>query len=369
MSKFILVLVGLISINVHADEWLCRSQSAVKQGSSTITTCGIGDATDERTSRDLARENAITEFRKLCSVSADCREFDYNVEPKRLECEQHDDGTVCYQAIQFEILNTKRKEIYLDMDDIEKQLATKRREVDLQERKINRLRELKAQSELSEKNEAKLQILQTNMNKAQGETIKLEEEADPNSSGYVYTHQLFKNSFKLSTSYWSTNFFKTNETNALLTLGYEYRPVKWFGFGVSYGFGTDLGSTDVKSENDTAKTGTPNTTSSQNGTTQIHDLSISGNLYVHKSWYLKGEAGYAHATQNVYSNTYGPLGTSTVNSSYQNSIDKHYVGGSIGYDSRNHEKGVGFFGEVGARETLGDGRVGMIGTIGFNFGF
>jgi hypothetical protein len=291
------------------------------------------------------------------------------VEPKRLDCEQHEDGTVCYQAIQFEILNTKRKEIYLDMDDIEKELKTKRREVDLQQKKINKLKELKAQSELSEKNEVKLHILETNENKAEGEKIKLEEEAQPDKSGYIYTHQLFKNSIKVSTTYWNTNFFKTSETNALLTLGYEYRPVTWFGFGVSYGFGTDLGSTDVKSQNDTTKTGTPNTQSNQPGMSQIHDLSVSGNLYARKGLYFKGEVGYAHATQNVYSNTYGPLGTSTQSSSYQNSADKYYVGSSVGYDSRNHEKGMGFFGEIGARESVGDGKLGMVGTVGFNFGF
>lgn len=360
-----LVLI-LMSVSAHAEDWICKTQSSFKQGPTTIMTCGIGKSENVVEARDAARERAISEFRRLCSISSDCRDFDYNVEPKRLECETSQGETTCYQAIEFEILDTKRKEIYLDMTDIEKQLNIKKREVQAQEAKINKLKELKSQSELSQKNEIKLEIMEKNVDKIEGEKIKLEEQAEPDNSGYVYTHQLYKNSFKIATKYWNTDFFKTGELNAILDLTYEYRPVNWFGLGVSYGFGTDLGSTQVQSESDVSKTGTPNSSDKADGTVQIRDIGISAIFYGKKGLYLKTEAGVAQATKKVYETSYGPLGTALKTDQSTVTNSKTYIGSSIGYDSRNHQKGLGFFGEVGVRES---GKLEVVGSAGMNFGF
>jgi hypothetical protein len=364
MKNIIVLVVGIVSIHAHADDWICKTQSVIKQSQATIITCGIGEETSESVARDLAREDAVQEFRRFCQESSDCREFDYNVEPKRLDCERHGQLISCYQALQFNILDVKRKDIYLDLPNVEKQLAQKKHEIFVQELRIDRLKELKAQSELTEKNRKILGDLESKVQKSQAEQIKLESEAMPE-SGYIYTHQLFKNSIKISTSYWNASFFKKGELNSFLNLGYEYRPTKRLGLGITYGFGTDLTSAGTTQQN----TGTPNTQSAQPGSTQIHDLSVYDTLYLSGGLYLKGELGYAHAIQNVYSVSYGPLGTATQSSASQNETSKMYMGTSLGYDSRNHEKGMGFFVEVGARQSFSDGKLGAVGVAGFNFGF
>lgn len=353
------MLLYLLFSIAHADDWFCKSQSAAKQGPSTIIVCGTGST------RDAAMENALDQFKKLCQASSDCREFDYNVEPKRTEC----DHSECFQAIQFNILRTKRKEVFLDLHEIENQLRAKKLELQIQQDKLDKLMQLKTQSELSERNQARLEMLEKSLNQTKGEQLKLQDLSDPDANGYIYMHQLFKNSFQISTKYWRTSFFQNSELNSILDFRYEYRFNPQIGAGISYGFGTDLSSQQIRNSSDVSKTGPVNSTDHINGTTQIKDLVLSGTFYPRQALYVKVELGYAQATQKTYDVKYGPIGTVIQTQENTAYVSKTYAGASAGYDSRHFQKGIGFFGEAGFRESFSDGALNLVGNIGMNFGF
>ena len=105
MSTSILLLISLLSVNVHADSWLCTEESSQRSGN-IINACGIGLGSEENTARLKALDNAKLEFKRLCEVSSDCAGRMISVQPQRTTCETEGAGYKCYRLLAFTIGNT-----------------------------------------------------------------------------------------------------------------------------------------------------------------------------------------------------------------------------------------------------------------------
>lgn len=320
----ILLLMVLWDTESHAEEtWLCRDASSVKHGS-TITACGVAESQDLNDARNQARDHAITEFHTICDASADCRDFDYNVIPKRTECQLKGSEQVCYRAIDFEILSKKRRDVFVDLDQ--------------------------ANAELS------------NPNLDEGTRLKLEALTQNQNDGYRYTSQLYSNSFRTFLTYWSA----AGERDMSLGLAYEYRPVHWVGLQLAYAHGGDMSPDQTKSDAD-VPSGAANTSNTLNGTMSYDELSVAALVYTNMyGSYFKAEAGSLIAKREMYDVSYGPLGTGTFTKSKQ-TTSRSFQGLELGFDSRCEDKGFGAYFEIGAR--ISSGYIGPVGTIGLNYGY
>lgn len=362
MKTTIFILILLASTKTMAsDQWLCKDASSQRSGN-IIMACGVGKSVNLETARASAREEAVNEFNRVCALSSDCRTYDYNVIPMRTDCSIEGSQNVCYRAIQFEITDKKRSDIYVDTDQIETDLQNHQAEVFKLQQTVDRLHQLEQTK--AEENALKEQL------KAEGSEIKLEELASQTpavSKGYQYTHLLYDNSFKFGLKYWDAKLTSSSEVDLALNVSYEYRPQHWLGLELNYAHGGDISS--AQSENSVPHTGAANTTQNFNGTGQFNEFGAAALIYLPShGLYLKTEAGMVLASRQNLSVQYGQLSTGTVNKTNK-TVDTSYTGLSIGIDSRNERKGFGVFAELGARRTTDDGHVGPIAQIGLNYGF
>lgn len=350
-------------------QWLCREASSTRTGS-TITACGVGQAEGLDDARNNAREQATAEFNRICVISSDCRNFDYDVFPKRTDCEESKGIHTCFRAIDFEVSSTKRSSVYIDVHQVELELDAKRREIAEIESKIEKLKVLAAAKEESQRKQADLIALEYELATNEGAEVKLQQLSNADEPGYKYTHLLYKNSFKTAVKFWDTRFTSSNEINLILDIAYEFRPIHWLGIQVNYGLGADFGSGQVQSAGDVPQTASPNSHEQYDGKMRFNEIGLAALLYtgIHGT-YLKGEVGQANATRGVYDVTYGPLGTGMSTSQSNVTHAKTFSGLGLGFDSRNEYKGLGFFFELGARKSNDDGKLGTVGSAGLNFGF
>ncbi len=72
-------------------EWLCTQESSERRGQD-IVACGVGVAPTENEARLSAFDGAETEFKRICTASADCNSTQSIVIPKRTTCEVKEDG-------------------------------------------------------------------------------------------------------------------------------------------------------------------------------------------------------------------------------------------------------------------------------------
>lgn len=133
MNKLIFALLTmLVTMKASAEDWVCKTQSSVSRGPNSILACGIGESDSEAEARDLAYSNAMTEFRRVCDVSDDCRGQAVTVRPSRTECDATDDGFKCYRAVSISI---EERAESLDL------------EIEKQQRKLAAVQEAKAKEE------------------------------------------------------------------------------------------------------------------------------------------------------------------------------------------------------------------------------
>lgn len=99
-------LLLLLSVSVRADDWFCKTQTMAKQGN-VYYVCGVGlgSHTLPQEGRWEAYHDAQRNFESICDKSAECRDHQINVEPKRTDCEVMNQVIdKCYQMIQVTVL-------------------------------------------------------------------------------------------------------------------------------------------------------------------------------------------------------------------------------------------------------------------------
>jgi hypothetical protein len=365
---FLLIVVG----NQAKAQWLCRETSSVRSGQ-TITACGVGRSAQEEDARRKSRESAVEEFKRICNLSADCRDYDYTITPKRTECESSNDGYTCYRALEFEISNQKRSTITLDLQDIKNQHDAKRDEtLDLQE-KINRLRAIERAKAIKEQKNKELQELKDRLDQRESEISKLEDVSSKDTvevGAYRYVHQLYKKSLKFSVQLWNSKLVSDEETDLTWKVSYERRPFSWLGAQVYGGFASGYLRNQKHQDSDIPEFGPRNTTEHYNGPESFIDLGVA--LLFYSGWkgvYGTVELGRVSGQKESYDVTYSSgVGKSSFTKGSEK-FSSSYLGLHLGFDSCHDRKDWGVFFEIGGRKGLDRPQAGVIGTVGVNYGF
>ncbi|MBT4762405.1 MAG: HEAT repeat domain-containing protein [Bdellovibrionaceae bacterium] len=119
MIKFISII--LISLPSFASaEWFC-AEGASERNATSIFSCGIGVHKQENLARKKALENAFQELEMICNYSADCKQFQLNIVPKRTDCKKSGENYKCYRGVLAQITDKKRKQKYQKGQTISKE--------------------------------------------------------------------------------------------------------------------------------------------------------------------------------------------------------------------------------------------------------
>lgn len=357
MKNVICILIILVSTVAQA-EWLCTETSSIKTGS-TITSCGVGKSTNLDQARELARENAVKEFNQLCRISSDCNQFDYNVVPKRTDCKIHGSDILCYRAIDFEITDHLKSDTSIDKDQIQKDLDQTKTQIEDLQHKIYVARQLQA---------AKMEVEAKNrqLKNLEARDIKLREisnESEYSQDSYNFFSSKSSSALKFGVSYWDAKLTSDSEVDVGLTLSYEVKATNWLGVQLDFTHGGDMGSSG-----EAPKMGTPGSTETFKGGMSFNAISVSTVIYTGIfNTYLKGEFGAIQGTRELNTVTYSALGTAGANQKSEVTVSKTFSGVSLGYDTRENNKGWGTYMEVGARAIRSN--IGATTSVGLAFGF
>ena len=191
LNSKVFAMVLLVSVPAQAD-WFCQEASSQKTGS-WITTCGKATAKTEAQARIDAREKAIEEFKRVCNISKDCRDFDFSMKPMRTECSTDGSSVTCVRALEFEILDVERTTIDPDVITVEEQIKDHNQQ-------IKELEILVAKAKESKTVRRELAMVKQDLNNETGEGKTL------------YTSDSFQNSIKFDLKFWDTKL--TNDSDS-----------------------------------------------------------------------------------------------------------------------------------------------------------
>lgn len=337
-------LVLLVSVPAHAEDWFCHEASSEKVGA-WITTCGTATSSSEDQARVISRERAIEEFKRVCAVSKDCRDFDFVVVPKRTECITSGNSVTCIRAMEFEILEVKREVVAPNVKSVQEQIE----DHNIQIEELQKIVEKSKEEKIIRR---ELAMVKQDLNQETGEGKPL------------YISDSFDNSVKVDLKFWDGKLTQDNETESFLNFSYERRPKTWLGLQAGFGFGQ--GSFKNESDDISMQRGKANTSERGSGEMNLIDLNVAALGYTgFKGTYVKVEAGSVSGSRKVYNANYNSLGTATVKTSTEQ-INKTYTGASLGFDTRDSRSHFGMFAEVGFRNATS---VGIVGSVGLNIGF
>lgn len=121
----------------YSADWFCK-EGGSSWNENMLTVCGIGEAKTEEDAKIAALRNAAQEFKELCLQSADCRNHDSRIDPKRTDCERINGTYKCYRAFRYEIIDKISPTAF---DEYQKKLLDE--EIDLSEKKLQEMRAIK----------------------------------------------------------------------------------------------------------------------------------------------------------------------------------------------------------------------------------
>jgi hypothetical protein len=350
-------------MNAAADDWLCRTNSSQVTGK-TVTACGVAKSSSEQNARAAALDAASYEFHNLCSQSDTCPHKNVAVRPLRTECEEKAGMYTCYRAVEFQVLDTDKKDRIVDIQAVESEIEQQQmhlKTLDLERSRLQDLAELKVKNEQAQK-------------EIEAKALTLKEEVRPESvrdSEYKYTNLLYHNSLKFDVGYNGIKATRSGEVNGELSASYEYRLSNYVGLRGRVGFGYDLGSRIIHSASEVPTSGPANTSEQKPGASSFVDFSVAPIIYTGVAGiYLVPEVGTISGSRKTYNVSYGALGISSSTTTTE-SFSGSYYGLSIGWDSRKDYKGVGWYFEVGAKKASGleSNSISPNATVGLSFGF
>ena len=97
-----LLVILLSQAQAETPNWYCKEVASERQGN-IIHSCGIGTGNDENEARSTAFDNAKIEFKKVCGLSADCKNHLVSVKPERTTCDKVETGFKCHRLLTFSI--------------------------------------------------------------------------------------------------------------------------------------------------------------------------------------------------------------------------------------------------------------------------
>lgn len=103
-----LILVMLANSALASEHWLCKEATSLRRGND-IEACGVATNADLSIAKNLAFDNAKSEFNKVCGNSADCYGHQISVNPKRTTCDTFNGAYTCYRLLEFNIGKIKTR--------------------------------------------------------------------------------------------------------------------------------------------------------------------------------------------------------------------------------------------------------------------
>lgn len=366
--KLLIAIFIFGSLKAYSEDWICKEASSVRNGQ-TVLSCGIGRGKDLDKARKISRDNAVEEFEKLCELSSDCKDYDYNALPKRSDCSLQNGTYICYRAIAFEILPTKKSERVIDLSEIKKKLGIKRKEVLALEEKINKINELKNLEQIEES----LQATEAELLNKESEQIKLELISDPHkdiNQSYKYSHEVFKNSIKVGYRFQTAKIIESSETYLGFLLSYEYRIAKKLGFEVFVSGGSGFKSGNIHNSQDIPQLDNPNQIKTIPESSKYTYYGLGLTYYTELSGtYLKAQGGVLSARKTYYDVQYNGVGFQSSVTTNEVTANGAMTGLFIGFDSVANSKGFGWVVELGVESYSKTSSTGLAGGIAINFGF
>ena len=163
---FAIVIFAILLFPINSEgSWICREASSTRMGE-IILSCGIGRSSAKQKAKIGARESALEEFNRICSLSNSCRPYEVNITPKRTECLKKSETFTCYRAIEFQITNKKKKDLIVDVELVKNEQIKKQNELNKLEEYLQNLKNLK-------RAEDQIKQTQNKINELYGESIKL----------------------------------------------------------------------------------------------------------------------------------------------------------------------------------------------------
>jgi len=126
--KILVLLFIVFFANWSYANWLCK-EAASKAMDDTFYACGHSIDNSLMKARENSLNAAKREFESFCSVSANCKEYAYNISPLRTDCSKEGNKYSCYRGLEYTILSQKKTTILINKSDIAKQIKQKEKEL------------------------------------------------------------------------------------------------------------------------------------------------------------------------------------------------------------------------------------------------
>lgn len=357
MRLLLLKTLILFSSFAHAQDWLCKEASSFRTGN-TILACGIGTGSSLEDARSNALRNAKQEFHQVCNASEDCRSKDHRANAKRTDCSKKSETEyTCYRAIEFEILDKDKRDITIDIDEVESKIADKQSELRLLRQRLEQQKQL---NKLDDQIEVTKSQLETDMDalkdKVDIDSIKNRE--------YGYAHLNKPWSLGFHTFYSSYPSF--GEANSALGLGIraERRFMKRFGLQFDLNYGSDFYSKEPDN------TGTPSTTKVFRGLMTSTELVVGLPIYFNYQYYLKPIVGTISLSRTDRQIDYSVLGAKSNSTDIKHSRSDSFYGLGLGYVTEPVDAaGSKYFFEVSGRCISSCSNIHLNALMGVQLGF
>lgn len=350
--------------NLAFADWFCKEASSQQYGD-TILSCGVATSSDLQIARNSAFESAKDEFARLCNQSVNCRDYEVIVKPMRTDCSKQSDSHTCYRALEYHITNKKKKDVPVNIDEVESLINRKQKEIDNLKINLSILEEkARLDAEASSLKE-QIKSLEVKIETNEVALIPYEDKVSSEAiaeSRYKYVRDLFNASAKAYVGYNGTKFQGSNESLFYGGIEIEKRFYKKFGISFFYEWGSNFDSEDPPNQ------GTPNGSATTKDAIKASSFGLGAQFYLHGHFYARGEIGQTSMSQEVTVTNFSALGTKQSANTTKNKQDDTFQGLSIGYDYHAYDKdGLGFYFEIGARKYPDS--INPKVTLGINFGF
>ena len=354
LKMLILILGSQLAI---ADDWICKEASSIRTGS-TILACGVGTANSLEDARSNALRNAKQEFHQVCNASEDCRSKDHTANSKRTDCSKKSETEyTCYRAIEFEILKKDKRDITIDVDEVESKIADKQSELRLLRQRLEQQKQLNKLDEHIEVTKSQLETdVDALKDKVDIDSIKNRE--------YGYSHLNKPWSLGFHTFYSTYSSF--GEANSTLGIGIrvERRFVKQLGLQFDLNYGSDFYSKEPDN------TGTPSTSKVFRGMMTSTELAMGIPIYFGYQYYLKPMAGTVSLNRTDKQVDYSVLGTKSNSSDIKHTRSDVFYSLGLGYVTEPVDAaGSKYFFEVSGRCISSCSNINLNALMGVQLGF
>ena len=295
--------------------------------------------------------------------------MEINITSKRIDCSKtSSDEFTCYRAVEFEITAQPKRDVVVDIDEVQKEIDEKKQE--LQRLHDQLTKEVELDHLRKEVNAAEESLQTESVDKREVEIEHLSGEVAPEAiSGREYSYTTLSRPWTIGVSGSVETIPKFGEASMLFGLSASIERRFWDIIGVQIKATAVSDLYVTPSSNDTS-TGPANGSQVVRGSTSGSEYSVALPIYVHHRYYLKPEAGLVKLSRTDSAINYGPLGTKTGSQDLPASWSTPFYGLGLGYSGGEiDERGRKFFMEIDAKKYGGAPQVGIGLATGLIFSF